>query len=188
MSSIMIENKYTMTTPKVAKKYIIIPKYGPLYAMAKCYAPTSGPIKTPIAIPVTIIGELLNQRIATPEIFEVMVIDKKTNKYSDPVKLTKENYMKSYNDIVSETKSSSKFKTDQFGTTVLDTTSMNDDIKIKDDKVDINISNEVQKDTKTLSDNTVKSNATVVNTSPTKISNNNSVNTKSEDKNKSNKK
>lgn len=82
------------------KKYIKIPKYGPLYAMVKCNGPTTAPIKTPIAVPLDIIGELLSQRFNTPEIYEVVPIDVGHGKFTDPVRLTLENYRKPYAELI----------------------------------------------------------------------------------------
>lgn len=100
MNVVNISGKYT--PHKVDKKFIIIPKYAPLYAMIKCCGPTQAPIKSPIAVPIEIIGELLSQRSHAPEIFEVLPIDLGHRKYTDPVKLTLANYRKSYQEILAE--------------------------------------------------------------------------------------
>lgn len=100
MNVVNISGKYT--PHKVNKKFIIIPKYAPLYAMIKCCGPTQAPIKSPVAVPIEIIGELLSQRSHTPEIFEVLPIDLGHRKYTDPVKLTLTNYRKSYQEILAE--------------------------------------------------------------------------------------
>ena len=100
MNVVNISGKYT--PHKVDKKFIIIPKYAPLYAMIKCCGPTQAPIKSPIAVPIEIIGELLSQRSHAPEIFEVLPIDLGHRKYTDPVKLTLTNYRKSYQEILAE--------------------------------------------------------------------------------------
>lgn len=81
------------------KKYIKIPAYAPLYAMRKCHGPTTGPIKTPIPVPISIIGELLTQRTSTPRIYEVVPIDPVHKIYSEPVELTLANYKLPYNEI-----------------------------------------------------------------------------------------
>ena len=91
---------YPTSKKQVRKKYIKIPKYAPLYAMVKCNGPTTAPIKTPIAVPVEIIGELLAQKFNTPEIYEVVPIDIGHGKYTTPVRLTLENYQKSYGELI----------------------------------------------------------------------------------------
>ena len=44
------------------RKFILIPEYRPLYAMAKCFGPTHGPLSKPCPTPVDIIGQLLLQK------------------------------------------------------------------------------------------------------------------------------
>ena len=94
---------YPTAKKPVRKKYIKIPKYAPLYAMVKCNGPTAAPIKTPIAVPIDIIGELLAQRFNTPEIYEVVPIDIGHGKFTTPVRLTLENYQKSYGELIGST-------------------------------------------------------------------------------------
>lgn len=97
--SVVNINPFPPKREPVAKKHIIIPKYAPLYAMIKCCGPTTSPIRTPLAVPVDIIGELLAQRHNTPEIFEVVPIDRYHNKYTDPIKLTLDNYKLPYSEL-----------------------------------------------------------------------------------------
>ena len=68
---------------KGPRKYIVIPEYRPLYAMQECYGPTHGPLKQPCLTPLAVIRKLLLQ----------------TGKYSEPVRLTLDNYMLPYDEI-----------------------------------------------------------------------------------------
>lgn len=102
MSIVNTKNRVVTNLPK---KFIIVPKYAPLYAMTKICAPTKGPIKTPIAVPLDIIRELLSQRSGTPEIFEVLPVDPGHGKFSKPVRLTLDNYKKPYKEILAATDS-----------------------------------------------------------------------------------
>lgn len=79
------------------RKYILIPEYKPLYAMRKCFGPTHGPLAKPCPTPIDIIGELLKQK-ETVTIHEVKKIEEGV--FSDPIQLTLDNYMKSYDEIV----------------------------------------------------------------------------------------
>lgn len=79
---------------KEARKYILIPEYAPLYAMAKCYGPTHGPLSKPTLTPVDIIGHLLNQ--TGRERVSIYEVIKEQNGFSKPVRLTKTNYKLSY--------------------------------------------------------------------------------------------
>lgn len=82
---------------KEARKYILIPEYAPLYAMAKCYGPTHGPLSKPTLTPVDIIGHLLNQ--TGRERVSIYEVIKEQNGFSKPVRLTKANYKMSYQAI-----------------------------------------------------------------------------------------
>lgn len=82
---------------KEARKYILIPEYAPLYAMAKCYGPTHGPLSKPTLTPVDIIGHLLNQ--TGRERVSIYEVIKEQNGFSKPVRLTKTNYKMSYQAI-----------------------------------------------------------------------------------------
>lgn len=82
---------------EVTRKYIIIPEYKPLYAMAKCFGPTHGPLNKPTPVPVDIIKLLLMQDRA-PVIFEV--VPQANGVYSDPVQLYIDNYNLPYDALV----------------------------------------------------------------------------------------
>ena len=84
---------------KGPRKYIVIPEYRPLYAMQECYGPTHGPLKQPCLTPLTVIRKLLlqtgNESLTIMEVTK----DEKTGKYSEPVRLTLDNYMLPYDEI-----------------------------------------------------------------------------------------
>lgn len=84
---------------KGPRKYIVIPEYRPLYAMQECYGPTHGPLKQPCLTPLTVIRKLLlqtgNESLTVMEVTK----DEKTGKYSEPVRLTLDNYMLPYDEI-----------------------------------------------------------------------------------------
>lgn len=84
---------------KGPRKYIVIPEYRPLYAMQECYGPTHGPLKQPCLTPLAVIRKLLLQ--TGNEALTVMEVtkDEKTGKYSEPVRLTLDNYMLPYDEI-----------------------------------------------------------------------------------------
>lgn len=84
---------------KGPRKYIVIPEYRPLYAMQECYGPTYGPLKQPCLTPLAVIRKLLLQ--TGNEALTVMEVtkDEKTGKYSEPVRLTLDNYMLPYDEI-----------------------------------------------------------------------------------------
>lgn len=85
------------------QKYVVIPGRGvDLFALKK-FGIRKGPIKTPLLLPIEVVGELVNQ-YNRPEIFEVVVTSIKkypteSKAFSDPVLLTPENYTKSYYEI-----------------------------------------------------------------------------------------
>lgn len=82
---------------QTVRKYIIIPEFAPLYAMAKCYGPTQAPLKAPTLTPVDVIGELLKQTGKQKvTIYEVV---KDGKKFSRPVQLTSLNYRLPYEEI-----------------------------------------------------------------------------------------
>ena len=85
----------------MANKYIIIPDYKPLYAMRYCFGPTHGPLEKPCPTPIDVIGKLLlqsgNEKL---NIFEVKVDPVSRKTIGDPVKLTLNNYKKSYDEII----------------------------------------------------------------------------------------
>lgn len=84
---------------KGPRKYIVIPEYRPLYAMQECYGPTHGPLKQPCLTPLAVIRKLLlqtgNESLTIMEVTK----DEKTGKYSEPVRLTLDNYMLPYDEI-----------------------------------------------------------------------------------------
>lgn len=83
-----------------ARKYIIIPEYRPLYAMAKCFGPLHGPLMQPCPTPIDIIGKLLLQSGSEKlTIYEVKKDPDHTNKMLPPVLLTLDNYRLPYEEI-----------------------------------------------------------------------------------------
>ena len=81
----------------VARKYILIPNYAPLYAMHKCYGPTQAPLTKPTLTPVDIIGQLMNQ--TGRERVTIYEVVKTPTGFSTPVQLTKTNYRLPYEQI-----------------------------------------------------------------------------------------
>jgi len=83
-----------------ARKLILIPEYRPLWAMAKCYGPTRGPLTKPWPTPVDIIGKLLLQSGKDEvTIYEVCPDPKNPKTMLSPVRLTLDNYMLPYETI-----------------------------------------------------------------------------------------
>lgn len=81
----------------VARKYILIPNYAPLYAMQKCYGPTQAPLTKPTLTPVDIIGQLMNQ--TGRERVTIYEVVKTPTGFSAPVLLNKANYRLPYEQI-----------------------------------------------------------------------------------------
>lgn len=81
----------------VARKYILIPNYAPLYAMQKCYGPTQAPLTKPTLTPVDIIGQLMNQ--TGRERVTIYEVVRTPTGFSAPVQLTKTNYRLPYEQI-----------------------------------------------------------------------------------------
>lgn len=80
-------------------KYILIPEYAPLYAMHSCFGPEHGPLTQPTRTPIDVIGGLLQQTGREKvTVYEVIPTDK-PKIFSDPVRLTLENYRLSYEEI-----------------------------------------------------------------------------------------
>lgn len=85
-------------------KLIVVPGRGvDLFSLKKSFGIKKGPVKTPVALPIEIIAELVNQ-YNRPEIFEVVVesVQKypvESLVYSAPVLLTADNYMLPYHEI-----------------------------------------------------------------------------------------
>lgn len=90
------------------RKYILIPEYRPLYAMRHCWGPSYGPLWKPTLTPVDVIGELLlqtgNEKLS---IFEVVKLAN-SNRFSEPVQLSLENYRLPYEEIVARSKQAEK--------------------------------------------------------------------------------
>ncbi|MDE6041805.1 MAG: hypothetical protein K2F99_09540 [Muribaculaceae bacterium] len=87
-------------TVKPARKYIMIPEYRPLFALAKAFGPTRGPIERPTPVNISVIGKLLQQtgRDAV-SIFEVKRLG--PNKFTKTqVQLTLDNYTLTYDEIL----------------------------------------------------------------------------------------
>lgn len=82
-------------------KYIIVPNYCPLYAMAKCFGPTHGPLTKPCPTPVDIIRELLLQTgVERVHIYEVGYDVQRRATYGEPVQLNMSNYQTPYDQLV----------------------------------------------------------------------------------------
>lgn len=86
-----------MAQTRNARKYILIPEFKPLFAMAKCFGPTRGPLEKPCPTPITVIGDLLRQdgrdKITVHEVI------KEGKGWSTPVELTLDNYTLPYEEI-----------------------------------------------------------------------------------------
>ena len=96
--------------------YIIVPNYCPLYAMAKCFGPTHGPLTKPCPTPVDIIRELLLQTgVERVHIYEVGYDVEKRTTYGEPVQLNMSNYQIPYEQLVRN--STSKYAAGEVVTT-----------------------------------------------------------------------
>ena len=82
-------------------KWIITKDYLPLYAMRKCFGPDKGPLRKPTIAPIWAIKEILSQNPA-PELFEVKPENVQLTRFTRPVKLTLENYTRTYDDLLAE--------------------------------------------------------------------------------------
>lgn len=82
----------------IARKYIIIPEYAPLYAMRDCFGPTHGPLVKPNLTPVDIIGKLFKQS-GNEKVTIFEVIKNPDGTFSTPVQLNPKNYRMSYQEI-----------------------------------------------------------------------------------------
>ena len=85
-------------------KYIIVPEYRPLWAMARCFGPKYGPLTHPHQIPLDVIRDLINQKGRDQvTVLEVVPIGKNkytgTIQYSDPIQLTADNYATPYEEL-----------------------------------------------------------------------------------------
>ena len=87
------------------KKYILIPEAYPLHAFGRVYGPSRGPLRVPTPAPIKVIGELLHQT-GKEKVTISEVIPMTRNKqgqvltFSEPVRLTLENYTLPYEDIL----------------------------------------------------------------------------------------
>ena len=80
------------------QKYIIIPEYRPLFALARNYGASHGPLTKPAHVTLDIISGLLDQTGDNAlTVYEVQPKD--DGSMSAPVRLTKENYMLPYEEI-----------------------------------------------------------------------------------------
>lgn len=73
------------------KKYVIIPEFKPLYALARRFGPQTGPIRKPIPVDVDVIKDLLNQKPPV-KVLEAHMTNVKLGLYSETVELTMTNY------------------------------------------------------------------------------------------------
>lgn len=73
------------------KKYIIIPGFGPLYALRKIFGPQNGPVRKPIRVETETIKELLIQKPPV-KVLEVRLTDAKRGIYDETVELNLKNY------------------------------------------------------------------------------------------------
>lgn len=87
------------------KKYILIPEAYPLHAFGRVYGPSRGPLSVPTPAPIKVIGELLHQT-GKEKVTISEVVPMTRNKqgqvltFSEPVRLTLENYTLPYEDIL----------------------------------------------------------------------------------------
>lgn len=80
-------------------KYILIPEYAPLYAMHSCFGPEHGPLTQPTRTPIDVIGGLLMQTGREKVTVYEVIPTNKPKIFSDPVRLTLENYRLPYDEI-----------------------------------------------------------------------------------------
>ena len=85
-------------------KFVVIPTYGPIYSAKKVFGPEWAPLTKPTPFPIPIIGEMLLQ--SGKEKLDVYEVVKQGKNWSDPVKLTLENYKLPYEEIVGVEESS----------------------------------------------------------------------------------
>lgn len=89
-----------------ARKYILIPEYRPLYAMARCWGPLHGPLTKPTPTPIDVIGELLQQTgNEQVTIYETKPDPEHPHQMLPHVRLTRDNYMLPYDEIAGRTQS-----------------------------------------------------------------------------------
>lgn len=100
---ILAEEKRVKEVNRSMMKYILVPEYRPLFAMAKIFGPTHGPLQKPTAAPVEIIGQLLlqdGQEKVT--VFEVGYDPTQRKTFGKPVQLTRANYMIPYEELIKD--------------------------------------------------------------------------------------
>lgn len=89
-----------------ARKYILIPEYRPLYAMARCWGPLHGPLTKPTPTPIDVIGELLQQTgNEQVTIYETKPDPEHPHQMLPHIRLTRDNYMLPYDEIAGRTQS-----------------------------------------------------------------------------------
>lgn len=89
-----------------ARKYILIPEYRPLYAMARCWGPLHGPLTKPTPTPIDVIGELLQQTgNEQVTIYETKPDPEHPHQMLPHVRLTRDNYTLPYDEIAGRTQS-----------------------------------------------------------------------------------
>lgn len=89
-----------------ARKYILIPEYRPLYAMARCWGPLHGPLSKPTPTPIDVIGELLQQTgNEQVTIYETKPDPDHPNQMLPHIRLTRDNYMLPYDEIAGRSQS-----------------------------------------------------------------------------------
>lgn len=106
---ILAEEKRLKEVNRSMTKYILVPEYRPLFAMAKIFGPTHGPLQKPTAAPVEIIGQLLlqdGQEKVT--VFEVGYDPTQRKTFGKPVQLTRANYMIPYEELIKDSMPNTK--------------------------------------------------------------------------------
>lgn len=100
---ILAEEKRLKEVNRSMTKYILVPEYRPLFAMAKIFGPTHGPLQKPTAAPVEIIGQLLLQDgLEKVTVFEVGYDPTQRKTFGKPVQLTRANYMIPYEELIKD--------------------------------------------------------------------------------------
>ena len=100
---ILAEGKRLKEVNRSMVKYILVPEYRPLFAMAKIFGPTHGPLQKPTAAPVEIIGQLLLQDgLEKVTVFEVGYDPTQRKTFGKPVQLTRANYMIPYDKLIKD--------------------------------------------------------------------------------------
>lgn len=106
---ILAEEKRLKEVNRSMTKYILVPEYRPLFAMAKIFGPTHGPLQKPTAAPVEIIGQLLLQDgLEKVTVFEVGYDPTQRKTFGKPVQLTRANYMIPYEELIKDSMPNTK--------------------------------------------------------------------------------